>query len=107
MPQYSQIQIQYLGGRFSALNVTAAKVIKASNGGTLFRIIVQTAGSAGSLTINDNTALGGTNTAANTLCSIPFGNLTSGRIIKGQWPCANGIVVSSMPTGGVIAVSYT
>jgi hypothetical protein len=107
MPQYQeQIQILNPGGRFSSLNVTAPQVIRSSPG-MIFRVVVKTAGSAGNLTINDNTALGGTNVAANQILSVPFGNLTAGKVIKCTSPCANGIVISSLPTGGAVAVSYS
>jgi hypothetical protein len=93
------------GGNATALNVTAAAVIKATPG-TLFRVAVSAPGSAGALTLNDNTALTG-NAAANAIVSIPYGSLAAGQIITLDWPCAAGIVVSAVPTGGVFAATFS
>jgi hypothetical protein len=95
-----------IGGNVAALNITAAVAIKATPG-TVFRITVSTPGSAGNLVINDNTQTGGTNTAANQILSVPFGSLTAGQVITLEWPCANGITVSAVPTGGVFAMTYS
>jgi hypothetical protein len=94
-----------IGGNGAALNITAAVVLKATPG-TLFRVTVSTIGSAGALTLNDNTALTG-NVAANQIVSIPFGSLTAGQVITLEWPCAAGIVVSAVTTGGVFAATFS
>ena len=57
--------------------------------------------------MNDNTVLDGTNTAANTILGpIPFGSLTVGQSFKLKFPCLNGIVLSEVPNGGSVNVSY-
>lgn len=94
------------GGTNTALNVTAAVVVKPTKG-ILHRITVIAPGSGGALVVNDNTQLGGSNVNANAFVNIPFGSLTIGQIIPLIWPCTNGIVVSQVPTGGaVFAISY-
>lgn len=107
MPQ-SPIAVfsQYPGGNSSSLNVTAAKVVKSSPG-TLYRIVVQTVPSAGNLTVNDNNSTSSGNTAATQLLNVAFGSLTAGQVITLEAPCATGITVSSVGTGGVYAVFYS
>lgn len=97
--------VQGLGGNSAALNVAATGVIKPSRG-TLFRIVVQVAPSAGNLTINDLAANSGA-AIGNQIYNQAFGALTLGTIITLDWPCSNGIVVSSIGTGGVYAISYS
>lgn len=94
------------GGLFRALNITAATVVK-NLPGQIYRIIVNTVGTAGSLTINDNNATGGTNNAANTILTIPFGSLTLGQVITLECDTNVGITVSAVTTGGVFAVTYS
>src|SRR6185437_5142804 len=78
------------GGSSSSLNVTAAKVIKAT-AGRLRRITVSDPGTtSGALTVND-CATTGAAAAANQIVSIPFGSLTAGQVINLDWPCAVGI----------------
>jgi hypothetical protein len=98
-----QVGLTLPGGSYAALNVTAAAVVKAAPG-LLYRINVAAAGSAGSLTIND-CATTGAATTANEIISIPFGSLPV--TIPLAWPCASGIVVSAVPTGGQVTVSFT
>lgn len=104
MPIYSQ-------GSFStALNVTAAKVIKATPG-RIARIVVLSAGTtSGSFTINDNNQTGGTNTAANQIFTIAFNGtgVAPGAVFALDFPCKVGITVSAVPSAGspVIAISY-
>ena len=108
MGQNFASSITNIGGAFAALNITAAKVIKATPG-TVMRIIVQTVPSAGSLTINDNNATGGTNVAANQIYTALFGTtplLVAGTIITLECPCLTGITVSSVGTGGVYVITY-
>ena len=62
------------GGLYSALNVTAAAVVKAS-AGLIYRITINTAGSAGTLTIND-AATTGAAAAGNVVYNAAFGALT-------------------------------
>src|ERR1700733_8537101 len=94
------------GALFSALNVIAPAVLRSSGGGTLYSVSITTVGSAGNLTFND-CATTGAATAANQIGSWPIANLSVGQVITLKWPCANGIVVSSVPTGGSVSVAYT
>jgi hypothetical protein len=99
---------QYPGGNTPAYNVTAAKVIKATPG-ILYRLIVINAGTtSGSLTINDNNATGGTNTAANAILSVLYSSLVVGTVYILEWPCLVGITVSAVPGGGTpqFALAY-
>jgi hypothetical protein len=100
--------ISNIGGANAALNVTAAKVIKATPG-SVMRVIVQVVPSAGSLTLNDNNATGGTNVAANQIFTALFGTtplLVAGTVITLECPCLTGITVSSVGTGGVYTITY-
>jgi hypothetical protein len=93
------------GGKSSALDVTAAAAIKGA-AGRLCKISVIAPGSAGSLTLNDAASTGAA-AAANEIASIAFGSLTAGQVIALDWPCANGITVSAIPTGGAVSISYS
>ncbi len=107
MPQGPiKVSVTQPGGNKSSLNITAAVVVKATNGIT-FSITTSTAGTAGDLVLNDNNALGASNTAANQIISIPFGSLAAGSVVTLKWPCSTGITVSAVPTGWVGAVSYS
>jgi len=85
------------GGNAASLNVTAAEVVKAQAG------IVQSLSctGAGSFTIND-CATTGAASAANVIWS---GALTLGQVVKLEWPCGTGIVISAAT--GTLALSYT
>jgi hypothetical protein len=95
------------GGSSSALQVNATGVIKGS-AGRLAKLLVQTPGSAGNIVLNDAATVAGAN-ASNQILSLAFNAVTdvAGGVISLDWPCANGIVVSAITTGGVFAVSYT
>ena len=95
------------GGTKAALNVTAAGVIKAAPG-TIMRIHTTTVGTGGALTINDTTTVGGA-AAGNQVASFAFGNanVAAGAVVTLEVPCANGIVISAVPTGGWVGtVTY-
>jgi hypothetical protein len=97
------------GGLSSALNVTAATVIKASPG-RLIRLVILTPGTtSGAWTFNDTTTVGGA-AAANAIFSMAFGSTANvaGAVIYLDFPCQNGIVLSAVPGGGspVAAISY-
>lgn len=94
------------GGISPKYNVTAATVVKLTPG-TLYRIVVQVAPTAGNLVVNDNAATGGSNTIANQILTVAFGSLAAGQVIEVQWPCLTGITISSVGTGGVFAVAYS
>lgn len=93
------------GGINEALDVTAPAVIKATPG-ILVRVQVLVAGSAGNLTINDCATLGAA-AVANEIASIPFGSLSLIQPLVFEWPCATGIVLSAIPTGGAVSISYS
>jgi len=98
-----------IGGISSALNLTAAAVIKATPG-RLVRIVIAAPGStSGAFTFND-CATTGAAAAANQIFTLAY-NATAnvaGAVFTLEWPCSTGIVLSAVPGGGspVVAVSY-
>lgn len=99
MAQYPNVVTTTDGGINSALNVTAAAVIKATPG-RLARISVIAPGTtSGSLTINDCTTVAAA-TTANKVFTIAYGSLTAGQVIVLDWPFQSGIVVSAVPGAG-------
>ena len=106
MPQGPiKVSVTQPGGNKSSLNISAAAVVKATNG-IVFRITTSTAGTAGDLVLNDVATVAGA-AATNQIISIPFGTLTAGSVVTLKWPCATGITISAVPTGWVGAVSYS
>jgi len=103
MPQ-GPIPVKATTANSTALNQSAAAVIKATPG-ILCRVVIGTVGTAGSLTFNDIDTVGGA-AAANQIVSLAYGDLTAGQVIDLEFPCKTGIVLSAIPTGGVISVSY-
>jgi hypothetical protein len=91
------------GGQSSALDVTAATVVKALPG-RLVRITVLTAATAGTFGAYDTTTTGSAATA-NAIVQYTAAWPAVGTVITLEWPCANGIVVNP-GTSGVVAVSY-
>lgn len=85
--------------------ITAAAVIKAVPG-FLATVIVDVAASAGELTLNDCATTGAAN-SGNQIASIAFGALEVGVPLTFNWPCKKGIVVSAVPTGATVRVSFT
>jgi hypothetical protein len=45
--------------------------------------------------------------AANQILSVPAASLTSGQVIVLEWPCAAGILVSSIPTTSLYSISFS
>jgi hypothetical protein len=88
----------------SALNVTAAAVIKAG-AGRLAKVIIVVVGSAGSLTLND-CATTGAAAAGNQIITVPFGSLTVGQVLALDVPITTGLVISAIPTGGQVTITY-
>jgi hypothetical protein len=88
----------------SALNLTVPTVIKAGPG-RLSKLIIIDGGTDGAFMLNDCAVLADA-AAANTILTLPFG-AAAGTIFDLDWPCATGIVLSAVPVGGVIAVSYS
>lgn len=106
MPQGPiKVSVTQPGGNKSSLNISAAAVVKATNG-IVFTITTSTAGTAGDLVLNDVATVAGA-AATNQIISIPFGTLTAGSVVTLKWPCATGITISAVPTGWVGAVSYS
>lgn len=106
MPQNgTPVFIQNNGGNQSSLQCNAAKVIKATPG-KIAKIIVQSVGAGGTLTINDNNAVGGSNSAANQILSLLTASLTAGQVIPLDFPCSTGITVSACSGGIVVSISY-
>src|ERR1700727_959011 len=110
MPQYPQrVQILGIGGFQSKINVAAAAVIKAVLG-TIFSIATNNAGSSGNLIVND-CATTGAASAANQILTLTTAQLTSlmqkRASLRLNFPCLNGITVSSMPTGGQFSIAFS
>jgi hypothetical protein len=88
----------------TALNVTATGVIHAGPC-NLIRLIAVTPGTSGNLTVNDAATLGAAN-AGNVIFSVNNSQAQSQALMNLDWPCLNGIVISSIPATGVVAMSY-
>lgn len=86
------------GGGLTALNLSAATVVKASPG-TVYRVIVNTAGSTAGGIYDASTTAG--NTAANLVATIEAAG-----VYDLTFSCANGILFE--PGSGMVAsVSYS
>ena len=98
-----------VGGTASALNLTAAAVIKAAPGRLVRIVIVAPGSTSGAFTFNDCATVGAA-AAANEIFTLPYNgaNNIAGATFVLEWPCATGIVLSAVPGGGspVVAVSY-
>ena len=86
-----------------AYNVTGAVVVRTGKA-ILRSVVVNAPGSSGTLTPNDNSQTGATNTAANTIISISFGSLTAGQIVSLNNFCQTVITVSAVPVGGAFSI---
>lgn len=94
------------GGTQAHLGITAAEVVKLGPS-VLVRIVVQSAGTGGTLTLNDTDTVGHA-AAGNQILSLTNAQLTAGQQILLEWPIGTGIVVSSVPTGGgSVSISFT
>lgn len=93
------------GGVSSAINITAAQVIKAAPG-ICATLICVAPGGAGSIVLNDFATVGGAATT-NEIFARLFSALAAGQVIPLRWPCAAGIVVSSVPTAGVFSIAFS
>lgn len=92
------------GGARSKLGMTAANVIKASKG-RIARISITAAGTGGAWVFNDSATLAGAS-AANVVYT-QAGATPPGAVPHLDIPCANGIVLSAVPTGSPMAsISY-
>jgi hypothetical protein len=90
------------GGSLSSLNVSAKTAIKASSG-TVYRVVVNAAATAGTFGIYD--AATTTTTAADQIFVATASWPAAGTVLYLEFPCANGIVVDP-GTGGNVSVSY-
>lgn len=91
------------GGGSSALNISAAQVIKAAPGRLCKIVVLGVVGTGGALTFNDCTTVAAA-TTANQIYSSP-GNLAVDSVVSLNWPCINGIVCSAVPTGGTVQIN--
>ncbi len=96
------------GGTSSAINVTAAAVLKASAGRVGKIIVVAPGTTSGSLTINDCASTGAA-TGANEIFTIGYAGLSAGQVIELDFPVVNGVVVSAVPGAGSpqFSISFT
>lgn len=96
-------------GTTTALNQTAAGVIKAAPGRVSHVIILAPGSTSGAFTLNDCTTTGAA-AAANTVWSMTYNSTlnVAGAVINVDAPFANGITLSAVPGGGspIIAVVY-
>jgi hypothetical protein len=95
-------------GKSSALNITAAAVVKATPGRVAKVVIVDPGATGGTFTLNDVATVGAAATA-NRVWTLPFDspNNFAGNVFDLDWPFANGIVVGAVPTGGTPQVSVS
>jgi len=91
------------GGIYSALALPAGQNLVKAAPGRVFRLIINTAGTAGTLAINDAASVGAV--AASNLVFTALNTTAAGNVYNLEFPCANGIVVT-VPTAGVVSVSY-
>lgn len=94
------------GGTKSALNQTAAGVIKATPGRLAKIVIVAGGTSSGAFTFND-CATTGAAAAANEIFTVAEGAAV-GTVYSLDWPCLVGIVLSAVPGSGspICSVSF-
>lgn len=94
------------GGEKSALNLTAATVIKATPGRVARVVVIAGGSTSGAFTLND-CATTGAAAASNEIFTLAFG-ATAGTAFVLDWPCLTGIVLSAVPGGSpILAVSFT
>ena len=103
-------QLSTVGGAKSALNQTAAAVIKATPGRIAKVTIIAPGSGSGTFTLND-CATTGAAAAANAVFVLAY-NATAnvaGAVFDLDWPCAVGIVLSAVPGAGspIVAISYS
>ena len=86
-------------------NLTETTVLKPS-AGLVYRVTVLDVGTDGHLTLNNASTLEGAN-ANNRIFNARYSDLKSGMVIVLKWLCAEGIVLSSVPTGGAVSISLS
>jgi len=92
------------GGQHSALALPAGANLVKATPGRIVRLSVLALGTAGNLMVNDCATIGAV-TSANTIYEMGFAGATEGLVVDLQFPCTYGIVVT-VPTGGMVSVSY-
>lgn len=92
------------GGSSSSLNITTNKVVKASPG-TVMRVVVLQAATAGAFGVYDAATVGGIS-AANSIYQVSANWPAAGTVITLEFPCQSGIVVQP-GTGGAVSVSFS
>lgn len=94
------------GGTQSKLGVSAAGLIVAGHF-SCGQIMVTTAGTAGNLVLNDVATLAGV-ASGNQVASIAYNatQLSLNVPYTFRWPFMKGIVISAMPTGMVLNISW-
>lgn len=95
--------ITTIGGQKSALNLAAGANLVKAGAGRIVQINVNTAGTGGSFAVHDSATTGAA--AASNLVWEGSATTAQGDVVSLNFPCANGIVVT-VPTAGVVAVSY-
>ncbi len=93
-----------MGRTASALNLVAPTVIKPAPG-RLDRLIIIAGGVSGAFSLHDCASIDAAG-AANAVIMIPAG-VAAGTALYLDWPMQAGIVLSAIPEGGVLAVSYS
>lgn len=99
MTDANKVSLVSEGGYQSALNITAASVVKASPGRLCKIVVIAPGTTSGTLTINDLTTTTG-GAAGNEIFSIGYAAMSAGQVIVLDWPCLTGIAVTAVPGGG-------
>lgn len=107
MTQTIIVHDQFFDGAQSKLGVNAAALIVPARA-RLGKIMIVTPGSAGNLVLNDVATLAGAG-AGNLVETLAFGNAliaAAGAIWNVGFPFQKGIVISAIPTGMVLNISW-
>lgn len=107
MPQGpTPVAVTNSGGNLSALNIQAAAVIKATPG-RIARMSIIAPGSAGNFVFNDVATVGAAAVANQVwIAAFNAAGIAAGAVIAIDMPCLVGIVLSAIPTGAIVSVSY-
>jgi len=92
------------GGSLSSLNVTTKSVIKPV-GGTVFRVVILQAATAGNVAVFDAATTAGA-TSGTAIYEVSANWPAAGTVLTLEFPCRNGIVVDP-GTGGAVSVSFS
>lgn len=91
------------GGQHSALALQAGPNLVKASPGRICKLSITTAGTAGTLAVNDCATTGAV--TAENLIYNGLDTSPAGTVVDLEFPCLYGIVVT-VPTGGVVSVSY-